>query len=285
MKKNKHPMWKRLPFIIIGALIFTFGLEIFLIPNGMVDGGVVGVSIMLSHLTGINFSIFLIVLNLPFFYLGYKQIGKTFCISTVIAIVVISIASSQMHLYHIKPFTDDILLTAIFGGALMGIGVGIVMRAGGTTDGVEISALIASNKTPFSVGQLIMFINLFILLASGFIFGWDKALYSIVAYFIAFKLIDVVVEGLDQSRSVKIISTQYKDIGDAIQARLGRSITYFKGQGGYSGEDQHTIYVVISRLEETKLKEIVEDFDENAFVTITHVNEVSGRSFKKKDIH
>jgi uncharacterized membrane-anchored protein YitT (DUF2179 family) len=270
-------------FLIIGAIIVAIALELFLVPNGMVDGGVVGISIMLSHLTGLSLGIFLIVLNIPFFFLGYKQIGLTFCISTIVSIVLMSIGTTVLH--DVKPFTTEPLLAVVFGGVLMGIGVGIIMKAGGCTDGIEVSSILVAKKTPLTVGQAIMFFNLFILLGSGFVFGWDNALYSLVAYFIAFKTIDIVVEGLDESRSAWIMSEQHKEIGEAIQARLGRSVTYMDVEGGYTGECKRMIFVVITRLEEAKLKQIVEEKDENAFLAIGHVHEVKGGNFKKKDIH
>lgn len=286
MNKNEFlKMIKGWPFVILGSLIFTVGLDFFLVTYGMVDGGVVGISIMLAKITGVSFSIYLIILNLPFFWLGYKQIGLTFCINTVLAIITVSITSSQIHHFHFEPFTDQAILLAVFGGVLMGAGVGIVMRAGGTTDGVEILSLIISNKTPFNVGTVIMFINAFILLASGFVFGWDKALFSIIAYYIASKVITLVTEGLDKSRAAWIISDKYDEIGKAIQDRLGRTITYLKAEGGYSGEDKKVIFVVISDLEDTKLKKIVKEIDKNAFLSTGHVHEVKGSNFKKKGIH
>lgn len=285
---NKNEFFKMIegwPFVILGSLIFTAGLEFFLVPYGMVDGGVVGISIMLAKITGISFSIYLVILNIPFFWLGYKQIGLTFCINTVVAIITVSISSSQMHHFYSGLITDQGILLAIFGGVLMGVGVGVVMRAGGTTDGVEILSLIVSNKTPFNVGTIIMSINAFILLASGFVFGWDKALFSIIAYYLASKTITLVTEGLDKSRAAWIISDKHEEIGKAIQDRLGRAVTYLHAEGGYSGDEKKVVFVVISDLEDTKLKKIVKEIDKHAFLSTGHVHEVKGSNFKKKGIH
>lgn len=259
------------------------GLEIFLVPNHVIDGGITGISIMLAHLSGWKLGIFLFILNMPFVYLGYKQMGKTFAISTVYGIIVLSIFTSFFH--PIPPFTEDILLATVFGGMILGIGVGIVIRNGGALDGTEILALVITKKVPFSVGQIIMFINIFILGAAGFVFSWDRAMYSLLAYVIASKAIDTVVAGLEESKSVWVISDLAEEIGEAINARLGRGVTYIKGQGAYTGDDKKVIFCIITRLEESKLTTIVEDIDPTAFLAIADISEVRGGRFKKKDIH
>jgi uncharacterized membrane-anchored protein YitT (DUF2179 family) len=269
--------------ITIGAILMATGLEIFLVPNHVIDGGITGISIMLAHLTGWKLGIFLFILNLPFVYLGYKQMGKTFAISTVYGIIVLSIFVSFFH--PIPAFTEDILLATVFGGMILGIGVGVVIRNGGALDGTEILALVITKKLPFSVGQIIMFINVFILGAAGFVFSWDRAMYSLLAYVIASKAIDTVVAGLEESKSVWIISDMAEEIGNAINARLGRGVTYIKGQGAFTGDDKKVIFSIITRLEESKLNTIVEDIDPTAFLAIADISEVRGGRFKKKDIH
>jgi uncharacterized membrane-anchored protein YitT (DUF2179 family) len=269
--------------ITLGAILMAVGLEIFLVPNKVIDGGVTGISIMLSHVTGFQLGIFLFLLNLPFVFLGYKQMGKTFAISTVYGIVVLSIFTSLFH--PVPAFTDDILLATIFGGMILGIGVGIVIRSGGALDGTEILSLVITKKVPFSVGQIIMFINFFILGAAGFVFSWDRAMYSLLAYLIASKAIDTVVAGLEESKSVWIISEEAEQIGDAVNARLGRGVTYLKGEGAYTGDEKKVIFSVITRLEESKLTTIVEEIDPSAFLAIADISEVRGGRFKKRDIH
>jgi uncharacterized membrane-anchored protein YitT (DUF2179 family) len=269
--------------ITLGAILMATGLEIFLVPNKVIDGGVTGISIMLSHLTGLELGIFLFLLNLPFVYLGYKQMGKTFAISTVYGIIVLSVFTTLFH--PIPAFTDDILLATIFGGMILGIGVGIVIRFGGALDGTEILSLVITKKVPFSVGQIIMFINIFILGTAGFVFSWDRAMYSLLAYVIAAKAIDTVVDGFEESKSVWIISDVAEEIGNAVNARLGRGVTYLKGQGAYTGDDKKVIFSVITRLEESKLTTIVEEIDPNAFLSIADISEVRGGRFKKRDIH
>ncbi|MFL6563095.1 MAG: YitT family protein [Bacillus sp. (in: firmicutes)] len=286
IQHRKLPLQKvilRTIAITIGAILMATGLEIFLVPNHVIDGGITGISIMLAHLSGWKLGIFLFILNMPFVYLGYKQMGKTFAISTVYGIIVLSIFTSFFH--PIPPFTEDILLATVFGGMILGIGVGIVIRNGGALDGTEILALVITKKVPFSVGQIIMFINIFILGAAGFVFSWDRAMYSLLAYVIASKAIDTVVAGLEESKSVWVISDLAEEIGEAINARLGRGVTYIKGQGAYTGDDKKVIFCIITRLEESKLTTIVEDIDPTAFLAIADISEVRGGRFKKKDIH
>lgn len=285
LRRRKTAMdWiKKYLVLIIGSLIYSAGLEIFLVPNNIIDGGVVGISIMASYLTGIPFGVYMLVLNLPFLYLGYKQIGKTFAISTIVSIIAISVFSEFLE--PVPQITQDYFLAAIFGGIIAGAGVGLVIRQGGSLDGTEITAIILDRKTSFSVGEVVMFFNLFILGAAGFVFGWDKAMYSLVAYFIISKMIDVVLKGLDESYAVMIVSDEYEEIADALMHRLGRGVTYLHGKGAYTGDDKQVLYCVVTRLEVVKLKEIALEKDETAFVTINPVHDIVGGRFKKKSIH
>lgn len=274
---------KRFIFITIGAILMAIALELFLVPNKLLDGGIVGISIMMSHFLKLPIGLFIFILNIPFFYLGYKQIGKTFAFSTLYGIGILSIGTALLH--PVPAFADEKFLVTIFGGVILGLGVGLVIRYGGSLDGTEILAILINNKTPFSVGEIVMVINFFIYTAAGFVFTWESAMYSVIAYFIAAKTIDIVQQGLDESKSVWIISDQYVEIGDAINDRLGRGVTYLKGEGAYTGDDKKVIFCVITRLEEFKLKDIVNHYDESAFVAIGNVSEVKGGRFKKKDIH
>ncbi|WP_174734598.1 YitT family protein [Mesobacillus harenae] len=280
---SKLKLFQRIFFTIIGAILMGVGIELFLVPNQILDGGIVGISIILSHLSGVKLGIYIFILNIPFFYIGYKQIGKTFALSTLLGISVLSITTVLLH--NIPVFTDDLLLATVFGGIVLGIGVGIVIRYGGSLDGTEIMAILINKKLPFSVGEIIMFFNIFIFATAGFVFGWNRAMYSLIAYFIAYKTIDVVIAGLDESKSAWIISEHHKDIGDAILARLGRGVTYLNGEGAYTGDDKKVIFCVITRIEEAKLKSIVEELDPSAFLAVANIAEVRGGRFKKKDIH
>jgi uncharacterized membrane-anchored protein YitT (DUF2179 family) len=283
VKSHKLKIVQRTIAMLIGALAVATGLEIFLVPNSVIDGGITGISIMVSHLTGLPLGLFIFVLNLPFFYLGYKQIGKTFAISTIFGIIALSYFTSTFH--HIPAFTEDVLLATIFGGMIVGVGVGLAIRFGGALDGIEILAIIINSRVPFSVGEIIMVFNLFILGAAGFIYSWDRAMYSIIAYLIAFKTIDIVVEGMEQSKQAWIISDKSDDIGETILFKMGRGVTYISGKGAYSGEHTKVIFCVITRLEEAELKSIVDDYDPSAFLAISDIAEVRGGRFKKKNVH
>ncbi|MFL0251366.1 YitT family protein [Clostridium neuense] len=267
---------------MLGVVLASIGLEIFLIPNNIIDGGVVGISIMTSYLTGVPLGVFTFVFNVPFFILGYKQIGKTFTILSLLSVTALSVGVSLLK--PVESLTHDILLASVFGAVILGVGVGLIIRNGGSLDGTEMVAIILDKRISFSIGEIVMFFNVFILSSAGFVYGWDRAMYSLITYFIEFKVIDIIVEGVDESKSVMIISDKHKDILSAIHDRLGRGVTILDGKGGYKGISTNVLYTVVSRLEVSKLKRIVHDFDENALVTIGSV-EVSGKKYKKKAIH
>ncbi|GGH85177.1 uncharacterized membrane-anchored protein YitT (DUF2179 family) [Pullulanibacillus pueri] len=282
-KMSKAEFIRRMIFILIGVSLEAVALEIFLVPNGIIDGGITGISIMLSHITGLALGLFLFLLNLPFMILGYKHMGKTFTITSLGAIVVLSLLTVLFT--EVPAFTQDPLLAAVFGGIFLGIGIGLVIRNGGTSDGTEIVAVLFNKSIPFSVGETVMFFNIFILGCAGFVFGWNHAMYSLIAYFIAFKMIDITVEGLESSKSVWIISDKHTEIGDTLNDRLGRGVTYLNGEGAYSGDDKQVIFTVVTRLEEAKLKNIVNEIDPSAFLAIGDIHDVKGGNFKKRNIH
>jgi uncharacterized membrane-anchored protein YitT (DUF2179 family) len=273
----------RIIMVFIGAFIAGFALEICLLPNSVIDGGVVGVSMILSHVTGISLSIFLIIINIPFVYFGYKQIGKSFAMYTLIGIIFLSFWTAIFESYD--SFFHDTLLAAVFGGLILGVGIGIVMRAGGCMDGTEILAIVFSGKLPLSVGEIVMICNVFIFTAAGLILGWEQALYSMLTYFVVTKAIDIVLTGFNESKACFIITDKATEITEALLARLGRGITVMEAEGAYSGNQKIVLYVIITKLELSKLKSIVEDIDPKAFVTISDVYEVMGGNFKKKSIH
>ncbi|MFM9331981.1 YitT family protein [Paenibacillus mesotrionivorans] len=273
----------RILLLVMGAGLVSVALEIFLVPNAIIDGGITGISIITSHLTGLPLGIFLFFFNLPFLFLGYKQIGKTFALSTLFGVAIMSIGTYFLH--PVKPLTIDPLLAAVFGGVILGVGVGLVIRVGGSLDGTEIVAILLTKRLPFSVGEFVMCLNIFILGSAGFVFGWDHAMYSLIAYFIAYKMIDITIEGFNESKAVWVISDDYRDIGEAIMRRLGRGVTYMNGEGGFTGGAKTVIFCVITRIEEAKLKTIVGEIDKNAFVAVGNIHDVRGGRFKKKDIH
>ncbi|GAY77392.1 uncharacterized membrane protein Bsu2508 [Sporolactobacillus inulinus] len=266
--------------IAVGVVFEAIALEAFLVPNKIIDGGVVGISIMMGHIFSLPIGIFLVIINLPFFIIGYKQMGKTFTITSACAVILLAFLTTVFSPIH--RFTNDLLLAAVFGGIIMGIGVGLVIRNGGSSDGTEILAVLFNQKTPFSVGEVVLFLNIFILGSAGFVFGWNYAMYSLIAYFVAFKMIDITSEGLESSKAVWIISDLHEEIGDALNDRLGRGVTYLNGEGAYTGNDKNVIFTVISRLEEAKVKNIVDSIDKHAFLAISDIHDVKGGRFKKE---
>lgn len=266
--------------VLCGAIIAALGLEAFLLPNNLLDGGVVGLSIISAEIFSMPLGIFLFLLNLPFIYLGFRRLGKNFAIASLSGITMLSVATILLH--YIPKATDDVILAAVFGGAVVGLGVGLVIRNGATLDGAEIIAVLIDKRSPFSVGEIVMFMNVFIIGGAGFLFGWDNAMYSLIAYFVAYKVIDLTVEGLDESRSVWIVSTEYLKIGEAINDKLGRKVTYVNGKDVSGIVSDGVILSVITRIEEQRLKAIVHECDPNAFVVINGTHDVMGKNYISK---
>lgn len=273
-------IFRKILGLTVGAVIYSAGLNLFLIPNHIIDGGITGISLLVQALTGIPFSLLIVILNLPFFYLGYRRLGAGLAVSSTYAIVVLSLCSSWFE--QLRPATTDPFLSTIFGGIIIGIGVGIVIKSGGSTDGTEIVAIWMDNRTSFSVGEIIMFFNFFILGAAGFVFSWNSAMYSLIAYFICSRMIDAVSTGLDSSKGVFIVTTDYDKVSDAIVHDMHRAVTRLHGQGGFLKDDKDVLYCVVTRLEVTKLKQVVHGIDPNAFLSVFDVQEVQGGLVKGK---
>lgn len=209
--------------LTVGSILAAYALETFLIPNTILDGGVTGISIIISKLTDIPLSALILVLNIPFIYVGFKNIGFGFLIRAVYSMVLFSIFLSYFH--TLDSVTHQILLATVFGGALLGIGVGLVIHFGGCVDGTESVALVISKKTALSVGQTVLIFNLIIYTVAGTIFGLDRAMYSLLTYFITFKVIDFVSEGLEQAKAALIVTEKGTDLASEILKRLGRTVT------------------------------------------------------------
>lgn len=283
-KNNSLKIILRALLVIIGGFITAYGLEAVLIPNNVSDGGVTGLSIVGSELFDLPLGALIAILNLPFVFLGYKQIGKSFAIYSVIGIASLAVGTILMHGVSTIIHGDTLLVTVV-GGIIIGFGMGLALRNGGALDGIDMLAVLLSRKLPFGTSDLILFLNVFVFIVVSLVFGFQGAILSAIAYFIASKVIHIVEEGLSGSKTFKIITNQPEIMVETIRDRLGRGATYSIVEGGYSNEQFKEITCVINRLEESKMKEIIQEIDVNAFVTIYEVVEVSGGRFKKKDIH
>ena len=287
MSKSKPNIAKSIGqkiIVILGGFIAAYGLEAVLIPNNVSDGGITGISIVISQTTPLTLGMLIALLNIPFVYLGYKQIGKSFAINSVIGIASLAIGTSLMH--HVPTIIEgDALLITVVGGIILGIGMGLALRNGGALDGIDMLAVLLSRKLPFGTSDLILFLNFFVFIIVSFVFGFKGALLSAIAYYIASKVIIIVEEGLSGSKTYKIITSEPNEMVETIRDRLGRSATFNTVYGAYSNQEFREITCVINRMEESKIKAIIREVDPKAFVTVYEVVEVSGGTFQKRNIH
>lgn len=262
--------------VCIGAVIAAFAVEDFLAPNKIFDGGIVGVSMLISSFTGIKLSILTWILNVPFLLLGWKKRGYLFVIRSIVSMTVFSIAVAVFE--HTPNVTYDNLLAVTFGGLILGVGVGLVLRYGGSLDGTEIVATILSPKLHVTVGKQILAFNIVLYLIIGLIFGLNHGLYSILTYVLVSVVMTRVEEGFDAQRGCLIFThDDVKAIKDRIYEKLGRTCTEWKTEG-YIGGENRALYVVISQYELRQLREIVSDFE--CFITVSEIDEIIGKNVK-----
>lgn len=272
---------KKIIFWFIGTFIVAVALEMFLLPNKIIDGGVIGISMMVSYVTKWNLGLLIFCINIPFLLMAYKALGRKFVVNTFIATAALSVATNLV--VNLQPVTGDLLLATVFGGILLGLGVGLILRNNASLDGTEMLSIMISKKIKIiSVGELLMGMNLFVYGAAGFLLGWDRALYSILTYYVASKVIDTVLEGLDKAKSVRIVSDFWEEIGDSIMKELDISVTYIKTKGGYSKQEKILTFCVVNKFDMPKLKEVVHNVDPRAFIVTEDVHEVEGVRIKKK---
>ena len=261
-------------WIALGAFLAALALQVFLIPNQLIDGGITGIALILARLYGSEYLPYLLVpLNLPFVYLAFRYIRRSFVLHMLIAIGLFAI-----FLYALKgisPFHGDSLEIIVFGGAILGIGTGLIIRYGACLDGTEIMAILINRKKGFTVGHIILVINIFIFTAYGWIFkDWHITLQSLMMFVVAIKMIDTVIVGLDELKSVLIISSHPKELAKAITTEMGLGLTIMHGKGGFSGDAREILFVIIERLELSDLKELVLREDPTAFMAIENLHEV-----------
>ncbi len=271
----------------MGVGLAAFGLKGFLVPNGFIDGGVTGISLLMNNITDIPVSIWLVVLNTPFIFIGSKHFGKAFAFTTLTAILSLALI---IFLVDFPVITNDKLLIAIFGGFFLGAGIGLTMRGGSVLDGTEILAVYINRKSVLSIGDIILIINVLIFLIAAFFLSIESALYSILTYLSASKTIDFIIQGIEEYTGVTIISTKSDQIREAIIKRLGRGVTIYKGERGYGStgyrdQDIDIIFTVITRLEVARLKQEVEEIDRKAFMVMGTVTETKGGIIKRRPLH
>jgi len=295
MTKNHHQTdtinwkivlnFKNLLQILVGCGLAVFAMKGFLIPNQFMDGGVTGISLLIHEIYNINISILVIIFNLPFIYLGYKNIGKTFAVQTTLAVFLLAIGLLYT---NIQPITTDKLLIAIFGGILIGAGVGLVIRCGGVIDGAEVIAVFTKRKTGFSNSEIIMLFNTFIFAGAAFYFGLETAMYSLITFYSATRATDYVVDGIEQYTAINIISSQHTRVKDLLVNELGKGITVYKGERGYLPgsynvkTDCEIIVTIVTRLEINNIQEAILEIDPKSFIYIQNINEATGGILKAK---
>jgi uncharacterized membrane-anchored protein YitT (DUF2179 family) len=273
-------------FIVVGVFSAAFGLEGFLLANQFIDGGVTGVSLLISNLTGWSLSSLLVVINAPFIVLGYYNLGKAFAIKTTLAISSLAIV---LLLFDFHVVTADKLLVAVFGGFFLGVGVGLSVRGGAVIDGTEVLAIYLSKKLGATIGDIVIVINVLIFSAAAHFLSLESALYSMITYLSVSKTLDFIIEGIEEYIGVTIISSHHEDIRQMIIRELGRGVTIYSGKGGYGkrGErkkELEILYTVITRLELNKLQTEIEKIDPNAFVVMNSVKDTRGGMIKKRPL-
>jgi len=275
--------FKDIVLIIAGILSASFGFKGFLLTTHFIDGGATGISLLISALTHVPLYLLIIVINIPFVILGAITIGKQFAIKTAFAIIGLAICLAVVEFPNV---TDDKLLVAVFGGIFLGAGIGLAMRGGCVIDGTEVLAIYLSKKIGVTIGDIIIVINIIIFGSAAFLLSTEIALYSMITYFAASKMVDFIVEGIDEYIGVTIVSSHCAEIRNMIINVLGRGVTVYSGKQGFGkrGEVKEVdiIYTVITRLEINKLNMEIEKITPTAFVVMNTVKDTKGGMIKKK---
>ena len=284
---NWKKVWsiKNILHILLGTGLAMLAMKGFMIPNKFLDGGMTGIAILLHEIFHINISILVIALNMLFIYLGYRKIGKTFAVQTTIAVLLLSVG---LLLININPITTDKLLIAIFGGLLMGTGVGLVIRGGGVIDGAEVIAVFTRRKVGFSNSEIIMLINCIIFAVAALEFGIETAMYSVITYFTATRATNYVVDGIEEFTAMNIVSSQQEEIKNFLVNELGKGITVYKGERGYLPgsfdikSDCEIIVTIVTRLEIKQIQDTLMIIDPKVFVYVQSIKEATGGILKAK---
>jgi uncharacterized membrane-anchored protein YitT (DUF2179 family) len=273
--------------ISIGVTMATIGLKEFLLPNGFLDGGAMGMSLLINQKTNIDLSLLIILINVPFILIGARQISWSFALKSALAIVALSVL---VHFINFSPITEDKLLIAVFGGFFLGAGIGFTIRGGAVIDGTEVLALYVSRKTSLTVGDFISVFNVFLFAVAALIFNVETAMYSMLTYFSASKTVDFIINGIEEYIGVTIISRNAKEVKMAITQNLGRGVTVYKAESGYGKtgmnyDENKVLFCVVTRLEVTKLMLEIEKIDPEAFVVQHAIKDTKGGMIKKRPLH
>ena len=280
MHIDKKKLIREFLLIAAGAVIAAFAIEEFLVPNTILDGGVIGIGIMVNNLTKLPLSALTIIFNVPFLIIGSRKMGPIFIVKSAFAMVIFSIFVEIFR--PLQEVTDQYLLAVCFGGVILGLGVGFVIRFGGCLDGTETVAIMLNKRFKMPVGRTVLIFNIIIYVIAGFLFGFDRAMYSLLTYFITSRIIDWVESGLDQAKAAMIITNEGKEIADKIYKELGRTVTLMEGEGLVSGR-KVVLYCVLNRFEVNELRSIIDSVDHSAFITVSDVSEIIGSHIKKTE--
>ncbi len=279
MKKLLHVLHDTV-LIVLGVLSAAFGLKGFLLSSHFIDGGVTGVSMLLSATFGWPLSVLIIIINLPFIALGFKQIGRAFAFRGMVAIALLGLCLAFVKFPDV---TSDKLLTAVFGGFFLGAGIGMAIRGGAVLDGTEIAALLVSKASSIlRVGDVILLLNIVIFLAAVVLIGVEPALYSILTYFAASKTIDFILHGVEEYHAVLIVSDKSSEIRDALIRCLHRGVTVYQGRGGMSDVERHILMSVVTRLEIGRVKNTAREIDPHAFIMVHSLADAEGGVVKRR---
>ncbi len=269
--------------LTLGAIVAAFAVEEFLVPNHIFDGGVTGISMILEHyLKGVPLGLLIVILNLPFMIFGILKLGKKFIFKAIYSIIIFSVMTSVF--VGFANATEDVFLATIFGGVFLGAGVGLVFRGGGCLDGTEVVAIYMSRKLSVSTSSIVFAFNVIIYATAGIVFGLDRGMYSLVMYFITSQVINVVEKGLDNTKSVMIITNRGDEIAEKILSELGRTVTFINGKGMISKDEKSILYCVITRGEIFELKKIIHSVPGSTFTTISEVSEIVGNHIKSEKV-
>ncbi len=259
--------------VLLGTTISALAFSRLIVPNNMLSGGVAGLTLIINNLTGWPAGTMLLLINIPILILGYKQIGGRFILLTILAVASFSL---QLDLLPAQAAVDDLLLAAVFGGALNGIGLGLVLRAGGSTGGTDIIGVVLNRRYAFSVGEVLLYFNALIVMASALLFNLEAALYTLIAMFVTSKVVDTL-QNSSRRKTAMIISDRSEEIAQRIQTELHRGVTFLQGEGAYQHGPRKVVMCVLTRFELAALKDIVLQEDPQAFMTVSETTEVVGR--------